>query len=458
MSKRQGVGRSNLEDPGAMLALFQDTLRMAGGEPPDIRSCEISYVRQSPMRWVFQYRLQIAHPETGKISAQEITGVTYGPERTEEQWASALESDPYAQRAIGPFGLPAITFVPELDLILQTLPYDYRLPGLIRVVEGTPELVAILFADVAEGNWVVESWRSHIARYRPDMRAMVRVDLLARKTEDDTRERRRTYAKVYRLDEQGEHAYRLLTSLEAQTANGRAAFSVARPIDYIENLRTILLREAPGERLLQIVRRGRQADAEAAIRRAARAVASMHQVSLPEGLLEPVRKEKREHLLEVSARLVRQNPTMAPAIEELVTDIVRQLDDGVTAPTHGDLKLGHVLIHGEQATILDFDKMALGDPLTDVANLVATLDAERERNADVVERRAGFAEAFVEEYFAHAPASWQSRFPVHFALATLVEAGTTGRGQRGRPGQQNRAPWVEAAIERARDALQGNLW
>lgn len=458
MTEQQTAGVQILEDAAAMTAIFSRALQTGDGASLDIRSCKLDYVRYSPTRGIVQYTLGIANGDSGGMVWQIVTAATYGPERSEELWQHAVKADPVASRGIGPLALPAVRFVADLDLIIQTYPYDHRLPGLIRVVEGTPELVEVLFADAPEGNWVVESWDARVARYRPDMRAMAQVDLVARRLDDGKRVSRRTYAKVYRENEQGRLAYRLLQTLAAESRGGQGHFSVPRPIAYIEPLRTLLVSEAPGERLLLLVRRGRQPEVTDAVRRAARAVAGLHQVSLPDGLLAADGKDKHAQLDEVAARMAREHPEQAERVRQVAAAIHQASDAPLLAPTHFDLKLGHLLMADDQVTILDFDKMALGDPLIDVANLVASLDAERHRGQEQAERRAGLAKAFVDAYFADVPSSWRERFPAHFARAALIEAGTTGRGQRGRPGTRGRAGWLAAALDRAEAALQGDLW
>ncbi|MCA9863877.1 MAG: hypothetical protein KC432_12685, partial [Thermomicrobiales bacterium] len=63
------------------------------------------------------------------------------------------------------------------------------------------------------------------------------------------------------------------------------------------------------------------------------------------------------------------------------------------------------------------------------------------------------AELFVEEYFSCVPAEWAALFPAHLARATLVEAATTGRGNRGRRGIAQPGDRLAAALRRAEELL-----
>jgi aminoglycoside phosphotransferase (APT) family kinase protein len=447
-----------LRNPESMRAIFQAHLQSADGIAFDVRSCAVDYIRQSASRSVVQYTLDLWNAETREALSQIVTVASYGEDRTQKQWTRLMRANLKARQPLGPLALQPVVYVPEHDLLVQVFPFDYRLPGLMQLVNGSPDVLAILISDVEAGEWRVEGWNAEVLRFRPDMRAMVRLDVQARRHETEQRVTRRGYAKVYREPEEGRHAFQLLQALWEQTQDADAAFTVAKPIAYLDDLQTLLMSEASGDRLLHVVRRRSSAEAEAAIRRAARAVAGMHQASLPEGLLPLARKEKQDQLAEVAASLCQKEPAHATAINELVSVIGQALGEPPQAPTHFDLKLGHILLDSDRVTILDFDKMAIGNPLVDVANLVATLGAEREGSQIRTERRAEFAEAFVDDYFANAPESWRSQFPAYFALAALVEAGTTGRGQRGRPEQNARAGRVVAALTQAQRALAGGLW
>lgn len=458
MRGQSKVDQDILHDPERMRSVFQNTLKSTTGAAFEVTSCEITYSRQSSSRKVVQYSLEIQSVSSGSTSKQIITGVSYEGERTRVQWSRLMQLDPNARVPVGPLSLQPAVYVPEIDLLVQTFPYDYRLPGLMHLVHGSPELIAILFSDVDDGSWQVEDWGVEVLRYRPDMRAMVRLDVTAHHGSSAKVASRRAYAKAYRENDEGQLAYHLLQALWARTQEADVGFTVAEPLAYINDMQTLLLGEASGDRLLHLVRRRGTIEAESAIRRAARAVAGLHQVTLPEGMLPAARKEKQVQLVDVAEVLARNDPAQAAAIAEIVAAISKAMGEPPLAPTHFDLKQGHMLLGRDRVAILDFDKLAMGNPLVDVANLVATLGAEREGSQFRTERRAGLTDAFVEEYFSLVPDSWRSQFPAHFALAALVEAGTTGRGQRGRPRQDGRSAWVVSAMMQAQRALDGELW
>ncbi len=279
---------------------------------------------------------------------------------------------------------------------------------------------------------------------------MARVDV--KFDNDGDADTRRVYAKAYRDDDEGQRAYDLLEALAAQPATVEG-FHVPLPLAYDSDLRTLLIAEASGERLLEIVRQSGDDRAPEAVRRAARAVAAMHGATVAPALLPQARPDKDAQFVDVSANLVRAFPDQANVVRALTDRIETVFRPASPRPTHYDLKQGHILIAPETVTILDFDKMAIGDPLVDVANVVATLGAEREGSARRSELRESLADIFVDEYFSRVPAEWAALFPAHLARATLVEAATTGRGNRGRKGAPHPEERLIFALRRAEELL-----
>src|SRR5204862_7279644 len=90
----------------------------------------------------------------------------------------------------------------------------------------------------------------------------------------------RCFVKVYRNDH-GEHAFELLESLGERVARGETCYSVVRPVAYRKDLRALVLEEAPGTALQQLLQGGH--DLAAALRITARAVAAFNQDDVGNG-------------------------------------------------------------------------------------------------------------------------------------------------------------------------------
>ncbi|MFT4036563.1 MAG: phosphotransferase [Thermomicrobiales bacterium] len=439
---------SLLKHPDQLVPMLAAELSAARGEPITLHQCVIDYVRQSATRTSVQYTLDLEDAR-GARGQQVITAVGYGDDRTEQQWERIRDDIWDATAPVGQFQLPGASYSATLDVILQVFPFDFRLPGLRQLVLGNPTALARIGANLGAAQ--VTSWEAEVARYRPDMRAMARVragglDALGQPVA------RTVYAKTYRDNDEGQRAFDLLTAFARWSADP-GVFSVPEPLAYHPDLQTLVLAEAPGTRLLDIVRQHDPGEAAAAVRRAARAVAAMHRAPVRGPLLTEMAHDKDAQFSDVAANLMSSYPQMAAEIADVAGEITAVFEEPELSPTHYDLKQGHILIDDGATTILDFDKMALGDPLIDVANVVATLGAEREGSAKRAARRGNLAGVFVEEYFAAVPSEWAPLFPAHLARATLLEAGTTGRSQRGRKSTSRPEERLEFALGRAREAL-----
>ena len=115
---------------------------------------------------------------------------------------------------------------------------------------------------------------------------------------------------------------------------------MAQPIAYVAPLRTMLLGEASGTRLLDLARRGESAEATAAMRRAARAIAAGCIKLDSDGTLASARRDERARLSEVAGLLREIAPDQAETIDALAATIAAALGEASLAPTHFDLKLG----------------------------------------------------------------------------------------------------------------------
>jgi hypothetical protein len=434
-----------LQDNAAMRDTLTRELHANSDTSLRVHGLTIDYFRQSPTRIAAQYTLDLESGD-GVRDAQIITVAHFTDGRMERQWKRMQADAPDAAVPVGKFHLPGARYSDELQSVIQAFPFDARLPGLRQIVAGTPEIRRLV--SPTDEHRIV-SWQVDVVRYRPDMRAMARVDVaFGGNGPSDTQ---RVYAKAYREPEEGQRAYDLLAALAANVT-AADGFHAPRALAYDPDLRTLLIAEVAGERLLDIIRQN-DGGAPAAVRRAARAVAGMHGSTVAPALLPESSPDRDGQFADVSRRLLKAFPEQANAVRALTNQIEETFRPAPLRPTHYDLKQGHILVAPEVVTILDFDKMAMGDPLVDVANVVATLGAEREGSARRAARRENLADIFVEEYFSHVPSDWAPLFPVHLARATLLEAATTGRGNRGRKGAAQPQDRLVSAIRRAEELL-----
>jgi hypothetical protein len=336
--------------------------------------------------------------------------------------------------------------VPEHDLLLQVFPYDHRLPALAALMAGPPaELVPTLLAEFGGEDWALTGWSAEPVQYRADMRAILRVDIEALNS-DGVAAASRMYAKVYRDPDACRRAFATQSAISAQVASNTGLLDVARPIAHLDARRTLLTEALPGMSLSKIIRRG---DGYVpAVQTAARAVAAFHQLDLS---APPRAAAEIAGLRAAESFLIAARPDLADAVSAIVQAVIAGLDGAPTALIHGDLKPDHILADGRRAALIDFDLIAVADPVADVAHLLAFLGRPQERAQSRRDPHVDAAAVFVEEYFAHAPASWRDRLPLYHAMTALHKA--VGLCRRRGADAQTR---VEDVLREAQAILHGD--
>ena len=439
-----------------MREVLQRHLRPLDGKAYEVRECLIPYSHhREGLRCLVHYDLRLAEPGTGRERTQLVTGVMYAGDKTRRIWEELRRSEPGQGTAEASPIFEPFSYVPDLDMLVQVFPYDYRLPALPLLMAGPPpDLEPLLLARFGPGDWRAEAWDVESVRYRVIQRAALRLTARARENATGRVEERRFYAKVYLGGERGgnlggEQTYQLLRELWDKAGAGGAGFTVGRPIAYVSGLRTLIQEEAPGTSLQYILHR--EEEVTPAVRKAARALAVLHL----DDVVVPQHRRLQDEVarLERAGKLLRSAcPHLGPAIEEILGAVVAGLEEVPPAPTHGDLKPDHILLDGDSVALIDFDKCAVADPILDVAAFLFPLASASSRSSHDLPRAV--TRAFVEEYFAHVPEAWRARLPLHYAGTALKKTSRLLQHQE-IPGLPDR---IEAFLKEAEDSLAGRVW
>jgi hypothetical protein len=308
-----------------------------------------------------------------------------------------------------------------------------------------------VLAPFEEGYRRTEAWDVEPVRYRNGTRMTLRLRVRVRDLTTGQPEERSFYAKVYREEEDGRRTYEVARKLWEKSEAGGEGFSVGRPVAYLSDLRCLVQEEVPGSSLYDVFLR--EKEATPAARRAARALAAMH---LDEDLPRPRRPRPSKEVFDrrlkrIGETLRRACPHLESEIQEIIDAVIAGCEaETPTVPTHGDLHLRHILLHGGRPALIDLDAFAEADPLLDVALILSDLAAMPLDSPLPRARARKASHAFVEEYFAHVPELWREGFPTRYARAALKRAAKISRRQSQTPGWPDK---VEALVEEAKSAV-----
>ncbi|HEX5733906.1 MAG TPA: phosphotransferase [Blastocatellia bacterium] len=225
--------------------------------------------------------------------------------------------------------------------------------------------------------------RPTVMRYRPGRRCTIRFD----------RNERTRFAKVYPKKfwryERGENFIATGQALWQAARSGRLGFSVAKPIGWDSELRTLWQERLEGApALIQLFR----PEGLPLARRLGEAAATLT-------LCEVKPHKTFDWMAQVSSsmrsgkELADQIPRLADSVSELLealAEIHSRIGVKPLRPIHGDLDASQWLDEGGRLGLADFDDFALGDPELDVATLLVELEFEDELQLQVAELSEAF--------------------------------------------------------------------
>src|SRR5215204_5602313 len=436
-----------------MKQTFRTHLRPVGGKVYDIEDCRFIRLRyRQDSRRILLYTLRLVEPDTGREQDVQVTGLLYAEkDRAEQAWRELKATDPRQKIPNAWLTFEPVSFVPELDMLVQVFPYDRRLPTLPLLAAGPPpELEPVLLGRFGPGDWSVQAWKVEPVRYL-DRGVVLRYTARARNAGTGRRGEKSFYAKVYR-HEKGEQTYQALRALWRRTSANGEGFTVVRPLAYLSDLRALILEEAPGTPLDEILLG--DGDTTGAVRRVARALAAFNQGYAPATTRRYLLADHAAYLERAGRLLGWACPHLRLEVESIIEGVLAGLEEVPLGPTHRDLKPDHIFVDGERTIFIDLDSFAKADPVLDPAYLLARLAVMPALFPVPRERTRAAAREFAEEYFAHVPGGWQERLPFHYAGRLLEVA--QGFFRRQAPDWPDR---IATLLEEARASLAGRrVW
>ncbi|MDQ3226527.1 MAG: aminoglycoside phosphotransferase family protein, partial [Chloroflexota bacterium] len=407
-----------VQDALPMREVLGQHLRIRDAAAVAITACRVGKVRLGHgYRYLIEYHVTLQPPDVTTPLNVMVTGMSFPAGRTREVWETLRDAGTVAIGATDLVLDTPFAYVPDLDMLVQVFPHDFRLPGLARLLAGCPpELLPSLLAEFGPGTWRLERWDAESMAYAPDRRAAVRLIVQARCIESGRVCDRTFYAKIYPNREEACRAHQLQVMLHQGVDTAAAPFRIAKPIAYLPDLQTVVHTAVSGVSLDHLV--ANEPDAGDALDRAARAIAALHHLEVdfgglagpesPRSLANRITRLERESALLSTAR-----PHLAAGLARMVATIIDGLTPSPSAPTHGDLKPEHVFIDGDTVSLIDFDFLQASDRVLDVLKMEKHLASPRRRVSSSTGGAEASARRFVEAYLAHAAHDARARLALY---------------------------------------------
>jgi aminoglycoside phosphotransferase (APT) family kinase protein len=295
--------------------------------------------------------------------------------------------------------------LPELGLVGWRFPADPVLLQLAELmdVERAGRLIPGHTPSALEAIEVVN--------YRPEIRCTARYRLRA----SDSGKESAVYGKVY-TDDRGQTIFRHLTAVREQSASA-AAFSIPEPLGYDAALRVLWLESLAGKPLKDGLF---GAAAEFPEDRLAEGLAAFHAVHLP-GLDAVTAADLLQEWEKKARKLSHAYGDLGDSLASLLAELRQaQPENGRMGLIHGDFHVEQLALReGGQLALFDFDELACGDPLQDLANFCADLYSHSS-NREAVDRRVA---ALVAAYGRAAGSALEpGRFIWHWRGQLLTRA------------------------------------
>ena len=409
-------------DPAGMTRRFASGFaERALGPGPRVSACEVEEVYHRPGHHCgILYRLRL--DGAGGVDRDDWLYARMLPrEILRDRYEKALGAVVAAgASALVSTALDPVSLWEDLEMIVWAFPNDPKLPGLRAMADPAsvrgllerqrggrgPEAAGAPNGtgdepgeDPRDGDGALVIER---VKYMPTKRCVLRYRIAPEPGSDGPRSPSVYYAKAYPAGASGA-SFHLQRAARERLSASSAAVEIAEPLVHVAAESVIWFADWGGFGIVsEAAERGWEAMAE----RAGAALAAFHRVALP-GLPEhrtPL--EELEEAREDAAKYGARVGDPARPVLDLLARLERELPrtgDRPAVSLHGAFRAEHVLVRGKDSALLDLDGMAIGDPLVDVAEFVASLEFLALRSTAGPIDPEPVSHRFIERYAAGVP-------------------------------------------------------
>jgi aminoglycoside phosphotransferase len=268
---------------------------------------------------------------------------------------------------------PVFGWLAEERVLITPFPVDLRLPGLPGLLAGKD----------LEGALTIGESPPVVASYKPGRSCLVSFDAGSPS--------RRLFARIHR-DDRGAQVFAAMSRFhQSEDLAGR----VAEPLAYIPERRLLVQGALAGKPLTEQLGDKRRSEW---IESAARALAAVHG-SPAHGECERSAEAELSSLESSGRSMLATLPEVFAVFESVVARLADARCPEVAAtPIHGDFSAGQVLVDDARAGLIDFERVAVGDPLLDLGSFLARLPGQCEDAGLGAEAAEEAAAVFLSAY------------------------------------------------------------
>jgi hypothetical protein len=271
---------------------------------------------------------------------------------------------------------------PEMNMVLYAFPYDRRLPYLGQLLE--PEFVKRRVEQSLPRFGLSDELKCREAtceriKYRVGKRCVLRYKLLMVDAVGKPQSRV-FYGKTYD-DAKSRYVYEALQKICASEVCKSSPLNIPAPILHVDGANTLWQEAWEGERLVSAGKEFGWANLPGSgfLPKIAAMLAALQRMELTDPPLElgPGPKEVLKNAFEDTANILQFAPEQQQRLTRITKALIRfapAVDERIPHTTiHGTFKIAQILCRDGQLALVDFDSIAYGDPLYDVAEFIASL-------------------------------------------------------------------------------------
>lgn len=378
-----------VNDAGAMAGHFDNYLHRLGLDPAwHVADCAIEKVYfRWPKRCDILYRVKFRHV-SGAAAEEWIYGQTFRTTEGHKRYRKSASKRALSVK-LQDFlqDLPPVSFWEDFDMIVWIFPADPDLATLPEVIDpefvhqqiaANPAAYRIISGEGARGkqnNWRCSDIRFDRIKHMPRKRCVLRFRVNL--TNDAGESREVTFYSKTSKNSENRYHFDLLQKAYEEVDAANSAVNIPRPLLYFDGYETVWQADWAGKAVIDVFR---QFDPELFFPRIAGMIAAFHQSAI--AALPPA--PGPDEILQTAAEDGGKLAHVLPQFRALVERVLRQLQESrpliawpeaqAMVPIHGACRMEQMLLKGDELALVDFDALACGDPLADIAEFIVSLD------------------------------------------------------------------------------------